>query len=108
MRKIWIVLLATTVTTVFAGNWQFGPHSGFQFTRFDGEYFPGTGKVYFLGGRISDLSTDGTIWGYDPGTQAYAQVGATMLRCCATPMICRRGIPTGFMSLADATIVPIS
>ena len=58
--------------------WRYGPFSNFGLTRFDGEYFPGTGKVYFLGGRKADASTDGTVYSYDVTTRTYATTGATL------------------------------
>ena len=48
--------------------------SPFAWARFDGEYWGDnttnaySSKVYFLGGRNTDLSTDGTIWRYNPAT----------------------------------------
>lgn len=66
------------MSLVSAQTWQAGPNTGFQFWRFDGEYFPGTNKVYFLGGRLASGSTDGTIWSFDPVSRVYAQTGATM------------------------------
>lgn len=66
------------VTSPHAGNgpldWQQDPvPSGFAFTRFDGEWFPASQKVYFLGGRLADNSTDGSIWWFDPATDTYGQ-----------------------------------
>ena len=49
--------------------------TNFRYTRFDGEYFPGTGKVYFLGGRLYDATTTGKIWSYDPATRTYDSTG---------------------------------
>jgi len=44
----------------------------FAYNRFDGEYSNATGKVYFLGGRLSDNTTTvGHIWEYDPVTGDY-------------------------------------
>jgi len=71
-----LLLAATSVAT--AQVWTAGPSSTFHFWRFDGEYFPATGKVYFLGGRLTDLSTDGTVWSFDPVAGTYASTGATM------------------------------
>lgn len=58
--------------------WQAAPDSGFQYWRFDAEYSPATGKVYVLGGRLVDGSTDGNIWSFDPVTGAYADTGVDM------------------------------
>jgi hypothetical protein len=72
-----VVLLL--VGCVFAQRWVTPAETtNFRFTRFDGEYFPGTGKVYFLGGRLSAGTTDGTIWSYDPAARTYANTGVTM------------------------------
>lgn len=58
--------------------WQFDDTSPFSFTRFDAEYSPTTGKVYFLGGRLADGTTDGSVWEFDPMTGVYADTGVDM------------------------------
>jgi hypothetical protein len=58
--------------------WTAAPDASFQFWRFDAEYSPTTSKVFFLGGRLSDGSTDGSVWSYDPVTGAYADTGVDM------------------------------
>jgi hypothetical protein len=50
-----------------------------DWTRYDGEYYAGTGKVYFLGGRLNTDTTDGTIYSYDPQTNTCANTGKSML-----------------------------
>jgi len=70
-----VLVCLALLAAAFGQTWQNGPASGFRFTRFDAEYFPGTGKVYFLGGRLSAGTTDGSVWSYDPLTQTYADVG---------------------------------
>ncbi len=77
------LLLLTLFLSVFGGlllaqTWQNGPTTGFRFTRFDGEYFPPTGKVYFLGGRLSSGATDGTVWCFVPDSGIYRSMGVTM------------------------------
>lgn len=62
----------------FYGEWQEAPTSGFAYTRFDAEYSYDTGKVYFLGGRLADSNTDGSVWEYDPGTGVYSDTGVDM------------------------------
>lgn len=59
------------------GTWQYGPSTSFTFTRFDGEYYPGDGLVYFMGGRLASGTpdTDGSVWSFDPGTSLYADTG---------------------------------
>jgi hypothetical protein len=49
-----------------AQGWIFGPVPDFDYSGFDGEYYPPTGKVYFLGGRMQNGGTGGRIWSYDP------------------------------------------
>jgi hypothetical protein len=72
------VLLLAAANVAVAQTWTNGPVTGFDYTRFDGEYFPGTGKVYFLGGRLGDGSTSGVVWSFDPVAGTYAATGATM------------------------------
>jgi len=48
-----------------------------DWTRYDGEYFPGTGLVYFLGGR-SGTSTYGTIYAFNPTTLSCTNMGIEM------------------------------
>ncbi len=48
-----------------------------DWTRFDGEYYSGTDKVYFLGGR-SGSNTDGTIYSYDPVANICTDTGRDM------------------------------
>jgi hypothetical protein len=59
-------------------SWQSGPQSAFAYCRFDGEYFPGTAKVYFLGGRFGTSTTYPDIYSYTPSTDSYADVGVDM------------------------------
>ena len=72
------MLLLAAANVAVAQTWVNGPVTGFGYWRFDGEYFPGTGKIYFLGGRLTDLSTSGAVWSYDPIAGTYAATGATM------------------------------
>ncbi len=67
-----------TTTAEFAQVWQMATDAPFAFTRADSEYSVDTGLVYFLGGRLFDGSTDGTIWSFDPVTGVYADTGAAM------------------------------
>ncbi len=68
--------------------WVTGPQSPFGYTRFDGEYFPPTAKVYFLGGRIGNSTTLGNIYSYTPATGTYADVGVTMARAVSNYDVC--------------------
>ncbi len=73
-----MLLLAATGVAV-AQTWTVGsPTSLFHLWRFDGEYFAGTGKVYFLGGRMADGSTTGAVYSFDAVAGTYAATGATM------------------------------
>ncbi|MBN1955442.1 MAG: S8 family serine peptidase [Anaerolineae bacterium] len=66
----------------YGGAWQFGPNTGFQFTRFDGEYYPGDGLVYFMGGRLvsgATPDTDGSVWTYNPVTGVYTDTGTDIV-----------------------------
>jgi hypothetical protein len=72
------LLLLAAANVAVAQSWTNGPVTTFGYWRFDGEYFPGTGLVYFLGGRMSDLSTNGAVWSFDPVAGTYAATGATM------------------------------
>jgi len=65
-------------TPAVSQYWECGPDTGFQFFRFDGIYFPDTGLVYFLGGKLSDSTTDGSIWSFDPETDTYADTGVDL------------------------------
>ena len=73
---------------IFAQTWQYGPQTGFRFWRFDGEYFPLTRKVYFLGGRLANNNTDGTIWCFNPESLTYYPVGRSMLIPVSNYTIC--------------------
>jgi subtilisin family serine protease len=48
-----------------------------DWTRYDGEYFPGDGKIYFLGGR-SSTSTIADIYAFDLGLGQCSDTGADM------------------------------
>jgi hypothetical protein len=69
------VVIAGAAPETVGGAWSYGPETPFAFTRFDGGYSPFDGTVYFLGGRLADLTTDGSIWSFDPRTGAYADTG---------------------------------
>ncbi|HSL19745.1 MAG TPA: hypothetical protein VLB51_17700 [Methylomirabilota bacterium] len=62
----------------WGGTWQSGPPTGFNLTRLDGAYSPGTGLVYFLGGRL-DTATLGDVWSFNPATNAYANTGVDLV-----------------------------
>jgi hypothetical protein len=64
----------------WAGSWQSGPATTFPqaMSRFDGAYYPDTGLVYFLGGRLADNTTDGSVWTFDPATNLYSDTGVDL------------------------------
>jgi len=78
-----VVVVTDTVTTqdfhlTYQGQWMPGTQpTCFDLTRIDAEYYPGTGKVYILGGR-SGSNTVGTIYAFDPVANTCAATGATM------------------------------
>ena len=64
----------------WGGAWQSGPATTFPqaFSRFDGGYYPANGLVYFLGGRLADNNTDGSVWSFNPTAGTYADTGLDM------------------------------
>ncbi|PWB67510.1 MAG: hypothetical protein C3F15_17870, partial [Holophagae bacterium] len=64
----------------WGGSWQSGPPTTFPqaFMRFDGAYVESAGLVYFLGGRLADNNTDGSIWTFNPTTGIYTDTDETM------------------------------
>ncbi len=63
------------------GPWAYGPaipFGGGGATRFDGELYRPANRVYFLGFRAFDTSTDGSIWYYDTVAQTYTDTGIGM------------------------------
>jgi len=62
----------------WAGTWQTGPPMTADMGRFDGAFDPTTGLVYFLGGRLEDGTTDGSIFSFNPATGLYADTGVDM------------------------------
>jgi hypothetical protein len=89
MNKFVVLLACFTLAGIAAGqSWQNGPESPFAYCRFDGEYFPGTAKVYFLGGRFGTSTTLGDIYSYTPRTGEYADVGTDMPKSVSNYDIC--------------------
>jgi hypothetical protein len=64
----------------WGGTWQSGPATTFPqaFSRFDGAYHPASGLVYFLGGRLADNNTDGSVWTFNPVSGVYADTTLDM------------------------------
>ncbi len=77
-----ITLPASLTVNSVPGQWtQISLPAGCpDWTRFDGEYFPATGLVYFLGGRggTSGGDTFGNVISFDPATQTCADTGTVM------------------------------
>jgi len=69
-------------------SWQNGPTSPFRFCRFDGEYFPNTNRVYFLGGRVGLATTSGRVWSYKPDSGTYHDMRVDMLKPVSNYDIC--------------------
>ncbi len=90
MRNIVSVLaVAVLLAGIAPGQaWIVGPPSPFSYLRFDAEYFPGTAKVYFLGGRVGTSTTRPDIYSYTPATGTYAAVGRAMPRAVSNYDIC--------------------
>ncbi len=79
-----VVIITNTVTTqdidlTFLGGWnQLSlPTSCPDWYSYDGEYFSGTGRVYFLGGHTV-TGTDGTIYSYNPVSHSCMNTGKSM------------------------------
>ena len=52
----------TTLLPQWGGSWVDGAASPFSYTRFDGAYSHKHNMVYYLGGRLGDSGTDGSVW----------------------------------------------
>jgi hypothetical protein len=59
-------------------NWSEGAPFPQGATRFDGQYISNNKRVYFLGFRLADNSTDGSIWYYNTVNQTYTDTGVDM------------------------------
>src|SRR2546430_8387226 len=59
-------------------TWTTGTAAPFAATRWDGEYIQQFNRVYFLGFRAADNTTDGSIWYYDVATDTYVDTGKDM------------------------------
>jgi len=86
----------TSTPTPPSGAWQLGPTTGFQFWRFDGEFDPDTNQVYFLGGRLANGNTDGSIWSFDPVAGTYANTGVALQTPISNYTIARLQDSTGW------------
>jgi len=109
MKKALLVgTLVLLMTGLALGQaWMLGPSSTgqFRYWRFDGEYYPPTGKAYFLGGRLDDgASTGGRIWSFDPVTGLFADEQVDMETPISNYNVCLLNDPTGPDSLALYTV----
>jgi len=100
-RGLRVGMLALLVTgSSFAQNWIFGPTLPFGYSRFDGEFYPPTGQVYFLGGRMPDGTTSGEIWSFDPVAGTFTDEGLAMEVPVSNYTVTLLKDPTGPDSLA--------
>ena len=93
-----VLILAQAVLA----QWTLGPTSvtQFRYWRTGGEYYPPTGKAYFLGGRLSDLSTSGEIWSFDPVAGTFADEAIALEQPVSNYNVSLLNDPTGPDSLA--------
>lgn len=76
-----VFLLAGLAGEALALDWIYDgsfPTSPQGIARFDGCYYSETGLIYFLGGRLEDDSTAGTVWSFDPKSLDFTDTGAVM------------------------------
>ena len=59
-------------------KWTEGAPSPFAGTRLDGAYVKSLGRIYFLGYRLLDGSTNGEVWYYDVAAKTYTDTGVAM------------------------------
>jgi len=76
--RLLLPVLLLLAAASLAQTWVPTQAAPFAYTRFDGEYHPVTKKVYFLGGRLANSNTDGSIYSYDPATGIYLDMGVDM------------------------------
>jgi hypothetical protein len=62
----------------WGGSWNDGTASPFAFTRFDGGYSLKQNMVYYMGGRLADSSTDGSVWSLSSGG-VYTDLGVDLV-----------------------------
>ncbi len=94
------VIVPGAIPEAVGGAWTYGPETPFAFTRFDGGYSPFDGKIYFLGGRLADLSTDGSVWSFDPRSGVWTDTGDDMTTPISNYQVSLYEHPEGPMLLA--------
>lgn len=80
-----IAVPAVTAAAAPAGSspqlsvkWVEGPTSPFDASRFDGQYVPSMGRIYFLGFRTDGDLTSGEVWYFDVASKTYVDTGVAM------------------------------
>lgn len=68
----------TTLLPQWGSSWQDQPASPFALSRFDGAYSHKHNMVFFLGGRLADGTTDGSVWVLNSGG-VYADTGVDLV-----------------------------
>jgi len=100
MRK---ALLFTGLVLLLAGScfaqWQFGPTAPFSYVRLGGEYFPRTGRAYFLGGRVGTSTTSGRVWSFRPDSGTFRDEGVDMNEPVSNYSVTLLSDPTGYDTL---------
>jgi hypothetical protein len=96
MRK---ALLFTGLVLLLAGScfgqWLYGPTTPFSYVRLGGEYYPRTGRAYFLGGRVGTSTTSGRVWSFRPDSGTFADEGVDMTQPVSNYSVDLLRDPTG-------------
>jgi len=89
--------IALSAGPAFAASVAFirGAPSPFSGTRFDGELYAPTNRVYFLGFRTLGGATDGSVWYYDVAAKTYTDTGVDMPAPISNYGIAALNDPTG-------------
>ena len=83
-RRAILLLVAAAVALAaapaLAANvfFRYGPAAPFAGTRFDGELYAASNRIFFLGFRTTGDVTDGSVWYYDLASKTYADTGVDM------------------------------
>ncbi len=68
----------STFAPDWGGHWVDGAAAPFAMARFDGGYSLKQNMVYFMGGRLADSSTDGSVWSFSSGG-VYSDTGVDLV-----------------------------